>query len=131
MNYNRIIIGGRLGKDAELATTQAGKSVLRFSLAVSGGYGDKKKTEWFSCSMWGERAQKLEPFLKKGVAVLIDGSLSTSASEYNGKNYTNLNVFVDNLAFAGSKQEQQEQQEQAQAQTTQTSFFNDDDGVPF
>ena len=53
---NLITIAGRLGRDAELKVIPSGKSVTNFPVAVDIGRGEKKKTEWIDCSLWGERA---------------------------------------------------------------------------
>ena len=34
---------GNLGKNAEIKTTQNGKTICSFSVAVTSGYGDNKK----------------------------------------------------------------------------------------
>ena len=32
------------------------KDVLNFRFAMENGYGDKKKSEFFQCTLWGTRA---------------------------------------------------------------------------
>ena len=57
----------RLGRDAELRTTQTGESVARLSLAFSygkKGADGKRPTEWVEGSLWGQRAQALAPHLR-------------------------------------------------------------------
>lgn len=73
MNFGTF--AGRLGRDAELRATPAGKHVLNFSLAVDTYAGDKKETLWVSCAMWGERAPKLEGYLTKGKQVTVTGDI--------------------------------------------------------
>ncbi len=79
--YQRIIVLGNLGKDAELKTTQSGKAMLMFSLAVSTGHGDNIHTEWFNVAKMGEGVDKLVQYLKKGKGVLIEGKLKTTSRE--------------------------------------------------
>jgi len=93
---NLLLIAGGVGKDAELRTTQNGKKVLGFSVGVS---GRDKETTWFDCSLWGERGEKLAPYIKKGGKVTVSGQVS--AREYNGKAY--LQVFVHDLTLQGGK----------------------------
>ena len=70
------IFAGRLGRDGEVRTTPSGKQVLNFSLAVDTfGGGDKKETLWIGCSVWGERADKLAPYLSKGKQVTVSGDI--------------------------------------------------------
>ena len=94
---NVLTIAGNIGKDAEVRTTQNGKDVAGFSVAVSNGK-DRDAT-WFDCSVWGERARKLAPYIRKGDKITVTGSIS--AEEHNGKAY--LKVFVRDLTFQGGK----------------------------
>jgi len=95
---NVLTIAGNIGKDAELRTTQNGKQVAGFSVAVS--KGRDQETIWFDCSLWGERAAKLAPYLTKGSRVTVSGEVS--AREHNGKAY--LQVFVRELTLQGGGQ---------------------------
>ena len=64
----------RLGRDAELRTTQTGESVARLSLAFSygkKGADGKRPTEWVEGSLWGQRAQALAPYLRKGSQIVV------------------------------------------------------------
>jgi single-strand DNA-binding protein len=93
-----IVISGRLGKDAELRRTQGGDPVLSFSVAVDDGYGEGKRTMWFECSVFGNRAQALEQHLKKGTSVSVSGAFGTR--EYDGKTY--LQIRVNDVTFIGN-----------------------------
>ena len=42
---NLVVLQGNISKDSELRYTPNGKAVVRFSVAVNEGYGDKKKTQ--------------------------------------------------------------------------------------
>lgn len=77
-----ISITGRVGGDAETRETSAG-SVTSFNCAVDQGWGDKKQTNWFRCSIWGQRGDKLAGYIKKGEKVAVAGELVIG--EYNGK----------------------------------------------
>jgi single-strand DNA-binding protein len=119
-----ITIAGGIGRDAE--TKQAGSSkVTRFSVAVDDGWGDKKRTIWFDCDLWGDRGEKLAGMLTKGTKVAVSGDLSTR--EHNGKTY--LTVRADNVTLLGGKP-QGERQERQQDQR-QTSRADLDDEIPF
>ena len=63
-----ITIAGNVGKDAQTRT--AGQdTVTSFSVAVNDGWGDKKRTLWFDCSVWGKRGKALAQHLTKGTKV--------------------------------------------------------------
>lgn len=92
-----VTIAGRIGKDAETRTTQSGDPVTGWSVAADTGFGDRKVTTWFDCSLWGERGRKLAPYLTKGSAVTVIGELGQR--EHNGKIY--LTVRVSDVAMQG------------------------------
>lgn len=92
-----VYIAGRLGKAAELRRTQNGEPVLSFSVAVDDGYGERKSTMWFDCSVWGKRGEALAAHLGKGTAVAIIGDLGKR--EHEGKTY--LTVRVNELTMLG------------------------------
>lgn len=85
---NQITILGNLGKDAELAFSPKGDPYVRFSLADNVGYGDKKHTLWWKAVLFGKRAEKLSPFLKKGSAVVIFGEVQGDPATGNPKLWT-------------------------------------------
>ena len=132
------LISGRVGKDAELR--QAGQSqVCSFSVAANSGFGDKKQTHWYECSLWGNQGQALKPYLLKGKEVVIVGEFSER--EYQGKFYKQLRVLQIDLV-GGEPQQQsnagQQQPTQAWGQQQQQApqqFANQqpvkDDSIPF
>lgn len=66
---------GRVGADAELRTTQSGEKVLSFRVANDIGFGERRTTQWVSCSMWGKRAESVANYVKKGGKITVSGEL--------------------------------------------------------
>lgn len=77
-----IFLTGRVGGDAETRTAGNGE-VTSFNLAVDQGWGERKTTNWFRVSIWGDRGRKLAGHILKGNKVAVSGELSIG--EYNGK----------------------------------------------
>ncbi|WP_207462132.1 single-stranded DNA-binding protein [Azospirillum sp. SYSU D00513] len=75
---------GRLGRDAELRTTQSGEKVLGFAVANDVGFGERKTTQWVDCSIWGKRAEALAPHLKRGMEVSVAGEVVLREIERRG-----------------------------------------------
>jgi single-strand DNA-binding protein len=97
---NVLTIAGNLGKDAELKYLQSGESVLTFSVADS--EGRDKGTIWWNCSLWGKRAESLDPFLKKGSQVTVVGRVSErSYTDKNGQERKVMDVRVNDIALQG------------------------------
>lgn len=131
MNFCNIVIGGHLGKDAEQLSTNSGQIVTRFSVGVNVGFGERRNTNWFECAMWGDRGSKLLPYLRKGKAVIVSGELNMTTREYQGRLFSSMNINVDNLSFAGDRDNQQQQDQQPQQQEPYQAEFSDNDVVPF
>ena len=118
---NLFSFTGNLGKDAEVKYLPSGSAVCEFSVAVKSGYGEREKTNWVRCAMFGKKAEgKLPQYLKKGTQVAVSGELELQEWEgQNGKGAA-LSVTVQNIDLIGGKQDsqqsQQYQQSPAQAQ---------------
>lgn len=89
----------------------SGDSVVNFSVAVKSGYGDKEKTNWVRCALFGKRAEGgLPQYLTKGAQVIVSGELELQEWEgQNGKGSA-LSVRVSEITLAGGKQDNQGQQ---------------------
>ena len=98
---------GNLGKDAETRNTQGGDKVTSFSVAVKVGFGERQKTQWVNCAFWGDRGEKVAPYLKKGTLVAITGTPSVRAYVPNGGGdpRAELGCSVGQLDLLGSKSE--------------------------
>ena len=113
---------GRVGKDAIVRYTQSGKAVAGWSLAVDDGWGQNKQTVWLDCSLWGDRAEKLAPYITKGAQIGVTGSIGTR--EHDGKTYVTLRV--QDVTLLGGKGERGQQQDQQPA-----AVPDYDDDIPF
>lgn len=90
---NKVFINGNLTKDMEVKVLQNGNYVGKFTIANTVGYGDKKKTYFIPCTLFGKRVESLEKILVTGAGVLVEGQLdytSVKDEQGNWKNYTNV-----------------------------------------
>ena len=79
MAVNHVNLIGNLTRDAALQNTNNGTPVMNFTLAFSeqarqqdGTY--KAIPQYVDCVMFGNRAEKVAQYFKKGVKIGIDGS---------------------------------------------------------
>jgi single-strand DNA-binding protein len=100
---NRVILIGRLGKDPETRSTQAGKTISKFSLATDSGFGESKKTDWHQVVCFDRSAEIAAEFLAKGRQVAVEGRISYQEWEKpeGGKGYK-TEIICDRLEFVGS-----------------------------
>ena len=92
---NKVFINGNLTKDIEVKVLPNGNYVGKFTIANTVGYGDKKKTYFIPCTLFGKRVESLEKILVTGAGVLVEGQLdytSVKDEQGNWKNYTNVIV---------------------------------------
>ena len=102
-NINTVIIAGHACKDAEQRITQNGSVVLSFSLAVN----DIKKTpegEWeeitnfFDCVLFGERAERIAPYITKGSKLTVNGRLHQDRWQaQDGTNRSRVSIIVQDI----------------------------------
>jgi len=103
-NYQSITILGRSGKDGELRTTQNGKEVCSFSVAVTNW---DKTTSWYECSVFGKQAESYaSKFLKKGSVVLVTGEPSINTYEKNdGTTQASIQIMVKDMSIINTERD--------------------------
>lgn len=82
---------GRLGNYPEKQSTTNGTEVAKFSVATDVGFGEKKKTSWFSCQAYGKMAETCNKYLAKGMLVFVEGHVEQYRPEPE-KMYWNVQV---------------------------------------
>ncbi len=108
----------RLGKDMEVRVTPDGTAVGNLALAFN--YGRKgqdgnRPTQWIDASLWGDRVEKLAPYMLKGTQIsvmLSDPHIETYEKKDGGTGFK-LVARVDSLEFASSPKESGEQRSTA------------------
>jgi single-strand DNA-binding protein len=106
-SVNKVILLGRLGKDAETKFTPAGAAVTKFSVATNWSRKDqqsgewKEETDWTNIVLW--RAENLSQYLTKGKQVYVEGRLQTrSYDDKDGKKQYFTEVVADEVILVGS-----------------------------
>lgn len=105
MSINRVTITGNLTRDPDLRTTATGNPVLGFSVAVNDRRKNNATGEWedypnfIDCTMFGSRAEKITPYLTKGMKVAIEGRLRWSQWEKDGQKRSKVEVIIEEIEF--------------------------------
>ena len=108
LNFNKVILGGRLTADVELKQTPSGVSVCTFSVAVNrkGGKDGDQKTDFINCVAWRNTADFIGKYFSKGSSIMLCGSLQKrSWQDNNGVTRYATEVIVDDVYFVDSKGE--------------------------
>jgi len=84
--------------------------LLKFSVGVARGFKREDGTDWINCSLFGERAEKLAPYLIKGTKVLVEGVIRINLYEKDGAKKSFTEVLVNNVEFIGGKSDSTHEQ---------------------
>lgn len=121
---------GNVGKDAEVRHTANGMAIASFSFATRTGFGDKAKTMWLRCIIFGKRAESgLIPLLTKGKKIVVSGELSENEwTTQDGTQRKDLELKVSEIELVEPKGPPQEHHK-APSEAPAEEAFSDD--IPF
>jgi len=98
MNYNRVIMVGRLTRDPELRTTPDGVSLVRCRIAVNRRTGGEEVADFFDFVAFRQNADFLANYATKGRLVLIEGRLqSRSYTDREGIRRTAYEIMAERV----------------------------------
>lgn len=133
MSLNTCTISGNLGKAADLRHTNTGLAVVTFSVAVNerrkqadGSFQDE--VNWLDCTMFGNRAEALQPYLAKGTKLSLVGHLRKSTYERDGQTRSRIEIIVDEVELMNTRHEQQAADAKPQAVEAASVYDSD---IPF
>lgn len=109
---NNIVLLGRLTKDADIRSTQSGKVVASFTLAVDRPYtqNGKREADFITCQIWGKSAEVLGKSVHKGQRVLLEGRLQIRQyTDKNGNKRTAAEVVAERFEFIERKEQTETQ----------------------
>ena len=137
MSLNKVTLIGLVGKEPDIRKTQDGKLIASFSLATSESWKDKssgerkQNTEWHKIVIFGQLAEIVERYVKKGSKLYLEGSLKTRdwIDKKDGvKKYTTeivLQGFGSTLLMLDSKKSDLDKS----FDKVEKAFDNQDDGM--
>ena len=106
-DINRVILVGRLTRDAELKYTSGGSPVAKFGVAVNRRrkVGDQWEEEanFFDVVVWGRVAEALNQYLVKGKQVGIEGELRQDRWEQDGQKRSRVEIVASNIMLLGGR----------------------------
>ena len=109
MSINRVVITGNLTRDSEVRFTASQCAVLSFSVAVNDRRYNAADQAWedytnyFDCTMFGVRAEKIGKFLPKGTRVAVEGKLRWSSWEKDGQKRSKVEIIVEEIVFLSAR----------------------------
>jgi single-strand DNA-binding protein len=111
-SFNKVILLGNLTRDPELRYTPKGTAVARIGLAVNRTWrsetGEKKEEVAFvDVEAFGQQAETLANYVKKGRPLLVEGrlKLDTWEDKNTHQKVSKLRVVLESFTFVDSRPE--------------------------
>ena len=106
-DINRVILVGRLTRDAELRYTNSGMAICKFGLAIN--KRRKVDDQWtdeahfFDVVSFGRQGEAIAQYLLKGKQVGVDGELRQNRWEQDGQKRSKVEVAAFNIQLLGGR----------------------------
>ncbi len=99
MNYNKVILIGRITQDPQMRMGNSGNEVVTFNIAVNRNYSkEDKQTDFFRIVCFGKNAEFVASYIKKGRLLLVDGSLrNNSWTDKEGKQRVTTEIMASKI----------------------------------
>lgn len=120
---NRLFIIGNLTRDPETRTTQDGKTVCSFTIAVNRRQRNaqgQQEADFFRVSAWNQLGQNCQQYLAKGRKVAVVGSVSVHTyTAQDGVTRAQMEVLAQDVEFLSSRSEADQKSDQMIQQVQQ------------
>jgi single-strand DNA-binding protein len=118
--YESTTIIGNVGRDVESRQTNGGSSLSTWSVAVTTKWTDsqsgekREKVNWYKVSAWGKLADIAAQYVKKGVQIMVVGTVTASAyMGQDGEPRASLELRADSFQLLGSNAAREDEYEDA------------------
>lgn len=144
-SVNKVILLGYIGKPPEVQYGKNGKAILKFSMATSESWKDKRgewqeKTEWHNVVSFNA-SESLSEALEKGSRVYVEGKSSTSSWEdkRSGETKYRTDVIANQIIDLGVKASKKRENDEDERRTSRPRARRDeeeegtidDEDIPF
>jgi len=107
-DINKVILVGRLTRDAELSYTQSGYALLKFAIAVNRNrkQGDQwvEEANFFDVTVFGRRGEAIANYMTKGKQVGVEGQLRQDRWEsQDGTRRSKVAIDANNIQLLGAR----------------------------
>ncbi len=136
---NRVILLGRLTRDAEIKYTQASEplAICRFVVAVDRPFSRNRQegeptADFINCVAFGKRGESISKFFNKGNKIALDGRLQiNSYNDKDGNKRYSANVIVDDFYFCEKKSADKDENTSISDGISGFTECDEDEDLPF
>ncbi|SUN00328.1 single-stranded DNA-binding protein [Staphylococcus warneri] len=103
---NKIVLVGRLTKDAQIFEKKEGSKVATFCVATERNYKDQNNEiacDYLYCKAFGKTATNIEMYTSQGSLVGITGQMRSRKYEKDNQTHFVTEVYVETIKFMSSK----------------------------
>ncbi len=102
MNFNKVILAGRLTRDPEVKYSTSGKAFCSWGMAINRKYtsaNGKREEEvcFVDAKAFGRQAEIVAEYLAKGKLLLLEGRLSFHQYKKDGQKRNKLSVIAERV----------------------------------
>ena len=137
-DVNRVVLIGRLTRDAELKYTPDGQALSKFSIAVNrrkkNGEQWEDEPNYFDIVIFNKKAENIHQYLVKGKAICVDGELRQERWQQDGQNRSRVGVIAEDIQLLSFSQQREGQESSPEKTDPPPSVTSDDgftDDIPF
>lgn len=124
---NKAILIGRLARDPDVRTSQDGKMVARYTLAVN---RINDQADFIRCVSFGKSAEFAEKYLRKGTKIAVEGRIQTgSYTDRDGRKVYMTEVIIERQEFVEKKIDAERNEAAFNKKMTEDGFMNIPDGI--
>lgn len=107
-DINKVVLVGRLTRDAEQSYTQSGYALLKFSIAVNRNrkQGDQwvEEASFFDVTVFGRQGEAIANYMTKGKQVAVEGQLRQDRWEaQDGSKRSKVTIDANNIQLLGGR----------------------------
>ncbi len=104
---NKIFLLGRLCQNPGISQSSNNVTVCKFMLAVDKPYKENRPNgedtaDFIPCVAFGRTAENIQKYFQKGNRIAVQGRLSTSTYEKDGKKQYSYSIEVSDFDFCES-----------------------------
>ncbi len=129
---NKAVIMGRMTKDPEIRSTESGKTVAQFTLAVDRPFTNeqgKRDADFIPVVVWGKGAELIGNSCAKGHRLLVEGRIQIrNFDAKDGTKHWVTEIIANNFEFIERK-EQPKDMASMGTDVTKDAPFNEE--IPF
>lgn len=124
---NKVCLTGRITHDLDLRYTPNGKAVIQFNIAINRPktQDGEQIADFPSIVVWGQQAENLNKYQKKGSLISVIGRIQTRSYDNNdGKKVYVTEILAENIEYLESKKSETPTSNNTTQETTEDPYAN-------